>query len=116
MVNEGEFVSKHLLEWFTDSSIMPQYSPPYSPESNGQDERLKRTISDKERVKVNGTGPAHKNVRAEVIDTASYIRNRMFIEGCQREGIAPNKALTGITPDVFKLRRFGCTASVNIPS
>lgn len=65
---------------------------------------------------VNHLGPEQKNLWAEAVAAANYIRNRMFSMGCQREGVTSIEAPTGIKPNVSNLREFGCKAFGNNPS
>lgn len=58
---------------------------------------------------------SYKNLWDDAVDTANYIRNRMYREGCQREGVTLIEALTGIKPDVSNLRIFGCPEYFSIP-
>ena len=44
--NGGEYVTNDLKGFFTSKGIIPEFSPPYSPESNGVAERLNRTIGE----------------------------------------------------------------------
>lgn len=115
MDEEIKFVRKELKNWFNDSRIVPEYCPSYSPESNEISERLNRTLLDKARGMINPLGSKYKNCWAEEMAAARYIRNMMFGMGCKMEGVTPIEALTGIKQDVPSLRKFSCTALVNIP-
>lgn len=70
----------------------------------------------KAQVKVNPLGSNHKNLWEEVTATENYIRNWIDSDVFQRDGVTHIEELTGIKPDIFHLRKFGCTAFSNIPS
>lgn len=96
MDNAGEFIGRYLQVWFTESGIMYEYYQTDSPKPKGRTERLNRTILDKTREMINHLGASYNNIWVEDVATAKYIWNRMYSKGCQREGVTPIEALTGI--------------------
>ena len=85
----------------------------YSPESNGKDERLNRTLLlDATYV------PHHVQLWAEAVNTACYIRNRLHSTATSDSGKTPFEVLVNKKPDLSGLshvRMFGSKAFVHIP-
>lgn len=100
MGNGGEYISNKLHKWFREKVINPEFSPPYSPESNAGEERSIRTLLDKARTMVNPLGIDHRGLWEETVASANYSRKIMFSAGCQRENLTPYETLTGTRPDV----------------
>lgn len=117
MDNGGEFEGNNTLDWFRNQVIHPEYTTPYSPESNGRAERLNRTLLDRARTMINMKGsPQRKTLWADGVCTANYIRNRMYSSACQAQNVTAIEALTGVRPDISHFKSFGCRAIICIPS
>lgn len=101
---------------FTESEIMCEYYPPFTPDSNGRAERLNRAMLDKSCSVINPLGFSYTNLWADAVATANYIRDVMYRKGCQRQGVTPIRELMGIKPDMSNLRIFGCASLVTIPN
>lgn len=86
--NGGEFKSFKIRDWCLKQGIKQEFSPPYSPQSNGVAERSVRTI--KETVRAIGLqSDAGPKLWPYLATTAAYIRNRVP----NSKGIIPERAL-----------------------
>jgi len=74
--NGGEYVTKDLKGFFTSKGIIYEFSPPYSPESNGVAERLNRMIGESLRAMLESAPIYDKKLWAEAVLTSVYIKNR----------------------------------------
>jgi len=59
--NGGEYVTKDLTGFFTSKRIIHEFSPPYSPESNGVAERLNLTTGESLRAMRESASTYDKN-------------------------------------------------------
>lgn len=75
----------------------------YTPEQNGKAERLNRTLMEKVRPMLAGSGMP-KNMWAEAVVTANYVRNRSPATGRDK---TPWEQFYGLKPDVSHLRTWG---------
>lgn len=114
MENGGDYKGKQLLNWFTESSIIPQCPLPYSPETNRRAKRIDGTVIYKERVMLSRLDSEYQKLWAESIDTANHIRNCMLNGGCHQQDMIPIEDLMSVRRDVSNLRTFECTAYVNV--
>lgn len=96
MDNSDEFVAKDLRSWFTDSGIIPECFPPYCLESFEQDERLNRTLLEKERAKINPLNPDVKSLCADAVATDNYITKSMLRNGYKLGAVTLIECLSGI--------------------
>ena len=78
--NAKEFLSKELKICLKEKGIEHEMSVPYSPESNGKDEKINLTLMDMARSMLAGANhlPNHQRLWAEAVSNANYIRNRLF--------------------------------------
>lgn len=104
MDSGGKFIGDDLKSWFTNSEIIPKYSPPYSPESNGRAEMLNRMILNMARTMKTPLGPGVKNLWSKVVATSYHICIRMFRSGLQLGAVTIIEGLTGIKPNVSHLQ------------
>jgi len=110
--NGGEFCSKDMTKFLSDSGIHHQLSVPYSPEQNGKAERLNRTIIEKVRCLLKDSQLPNK-FWAEAANTVSYLLNRSPTK-CSE--VTPLQTWTGRKPTVKHVRIFGCKAYAHIPA
>jgi len=71
----GEYVTKDLKGYFTSTGIIYEFSPLYSPESNGVAERLNHTIGESLRAMLESASTYDKKLWAEAVLTSVYIKN-----------------------------------------
>ena len=71
--NGGEYVTKDLKGFFASKGIIHEFSPPYSPESNGVAERPNRTIGESLRAMFESASTYNKKLWAEAVLTSVYI-------------------------------------------
>lgn len=106
MKNGREYIVGDLNDWLTEENIIPENSPTYHPELNGQAERLNRTLLNKKRAMINTLGPRHKKLWSDEVSAASDTGERMFSNWLEKYGVTIVEALTGIKPEVPNLRHF----------
>lgn len=111
----GEYVGHKLQYWLKQRGIVHEVTTPYSPESNGSAERLNRSLMDMARTLIWGMETPRKELWAEAVNTACYIRNRLITASC-KEVYTPYEVLHGRKPDVSHLKIFGSKAYVYKPS
>jgi hypothetical protein len=68
--NGGEYVTKDLKGFFESKGIIHEFTPPYSPESNGVAERLNRTIGEALRAMLESAVTYDKKLWAEAVLTS----------------------------------------------
>ena len=73
--NGGEYVNRHLMEFLQDNGIQHQTTIPGTPQQNGAAERLNRTLLDKVRSMLLGSGLPQR-LWGEAMYTANYVRTR----------------------------------------
>jgi transposase InsO family protein len=110
--NGGEYVNKQLKDFLRDCGIQQQTTIPKTPEQNGAAERLNRTILDKVRCMLIGSGLSQR-LWGEAIFTANYVRNRSPTS--EHPDKTPEEAYIGHKPSISHLRVFGSKVSVWIP-
>jgi len=71
-----EYVTKDLNRFFASKGIIREFSPPYSPESNGVAEHLDRLIGESLRAMLESASTYDKKFWAEAVLTSVYIKNR----------------------------------------
>jgi transposase InsO family protein len=74
--NGGEYVNKELEDFFAETGILHDPTPPYSHESNGVAERLNRTLFTMARCMT--CDVKDQRLWAEAIQTAVYLKNRLL--------------------------------------
>lgn len=110
--DNGTEYKGRLEEFFRIQGIVHQTSADYTPEQNGRAERLNRTLMEKVRAMLQEFDLAPE-FWAAALDTACHVRNCMPTAG---ETQSPHMLFYGTAPDVERLRVFGCTAYVHVPS
>ena len=73
--NGGEFCSKEFEEFCEKCGISRQKTTPYTPQQNGDAERMNKTLMERERSMLSGAGLGQE-FWAEFMDTACYLVNR----------------------------------------
>ena len=107
----GEYVNSTLAEYFKVKGVMHQRSAPYTPEQNGAAERLNRTLLERVRAMlIDAQLP--KNMWAEAVLTANYIRNRSPVTD---QRMTPWEAFFGEKPNVSNMKAFGAKVYVLVP-
>ena len=97
--------------WLKETGVVHQLSSEYTPQQNGRAERLNRTLTEKTRaLLLQHSLP--QEFWAAAMDTASYLRNRLPVEGKEK---TPVELFSGEKPDLSNLRVFGCLAYVHVP-
>lgn len=115
--NAKEFLSSELQQWLSRKVIIQELTPPYSPESNGRAERINRTLLDMARTMLLDCEhiPERMRLWAEAVNTANYIRNRMYTSASYDPNKTPYEIVMGTKPDLYHLRKFGSKGYVHIP-
>jgi len=85
--NGEEYVTKESKGYFESKGIIHEFTPHYSPESNGVAEPLNRTIEEALRAMLESAVTYDKKLWAEALLTSAYIKN------CE-----PHSALKDLTP------------------
>lgn len=73
--NGSEYINEYLDKFYRDKGIKVETTIRYTPEQNGAAERLNRTLLDKVRSML-ASASLPKNLWAEAVVTANYVRNR----------------------------------------
>lgn len=111
----GEYLSRQLQTWFSQKGIRHESTTAYSPESNGKAERLNRTLLDSARCMMQNLENLNAcDLWAEAINTANFIRNRLFTKSCQLD-MTPFQTVFHSKPNLSHIRIFGCKAFVHKP-
>ena len=101
--NGTEYINATLEAFCRDKGIFMETTVRYTPEQNGKAERLNRTLMEKVRPMIAGSGMP-KNMWAEAVVTANYVRNRSPLSGRDK---TPWELFYGSKPDVSHLRTWG---------
>ena len=104
-------MSSDLEEYLRKRAIKQETSVAHCPQQNGVAERMNRTLLDSARAMVYHA-KLGKVFRAEAVNTAAYIRNRVVTS---TSGKAPYERWYGRIPDVSHFRVFGCIAYGHVP-
>ena len=107
----GEYLNKDLNQYFAGKGITHQTTAPYTPQQNGAAERLNRTLLERARPMLLGSGLPPK-LWAEAIVTANHLRN---LSPSNNRDKTPWELFYGTRPDISSLRVFGSTAYALIP-
>ena len=105
--NGGEFVNNAFDEFLATEGITRELSVPYTPQQNGVAERANRTLVEMARAMMVHAG-VKKNLWAEAVSTAVYIRNRCPTKFLQNK--TPFEEWCGHKPNVKHFKIFGCLA------
>jgi len=111
--NGGEYVTKDLKGFFGSKGIIHEFSPPYSPESNGVAECLNRTIGESLRAMPESAPTYDKKLWAEAVLTSVYIKNRQPHSALK--DLTPYEAFYGIKPSIQHLQPFGRECYIHVP-
>jgi len=111
--NGGEYVTKDLKGFFTSKGIIHEFSPPYSPESNGVAERLNCTIGESLRAMLESPSTYDKKLWAEAVLTSVYIKNRQPHSALK--DLTPYEAFYGTKPSIQHLQPFGRECYIHVP-
>lgn len=101
--NGSEYINSRLKDYCRTRGIKLETTVRYTPEQNGAAERLNRTLMEKVRPMLTAAN-LPKNLWAETLMTANYVRNRSPVAGKTK---TPYELFFGIKPDVSHLRTFG---------
>ena len=108
-----EFLQGAVGEMCRKRGIRQSHTASYSPQQNGQVERMNRTL-----VEMARTMLLHANLPPRywgyAVECAGYIRNRVPTSAL--DGKSPFEAATGKKPNLSHLRVFGCQVMVRIPT
>ena len=107
----GEYISNDFSNFCSEHGIIHEFTPPYSPQSNGVAERKNRSLTDLVNALLESAGMP-KMWWGEAILTVNFVLNRVITK---RSDITPYEAWRGRKPNVNFLRTWGCLAKVNIP-
>ena len=111
--NGTEFKNSSFASFLREHGIVQEFSPAYTPQSNGMAERENRTLVEKASSMLHSRG-LPRRLWAEAIVTAAYLLNRV---PCRRETEAtPYSEWFGHKPDVSNLRIFGSECYVHVSS
>ena len=108
----GEFQSSQLQNFMKDRGITHETTAGYTPQHNAA-ERLHRTLHDSARAMLI-RAKLPESLWGEAVRCANYVRNRTPVS-LSADGRTPLEILTGSTPNLHRLRTFGCDAWVLIP-
>ena len=109
----GEYNNKDFLDILGSNGITYEPAPPYSQHKNGVSERMIRTINTKARSMLLDAALPMR-FWAEAIRTSCYLHQRTPSSSLP-DGKSPYEMLSGKTPNICHLRRFGCIAYKWIP-
>jgi len=111
--NGGVYVTKDLKGFFESKGIIHEFSPPYSPESNGVAERLNQTIGESLRAMLESAPFYDKKLWAEGVLTSVYIKNRQPHSALK--DLTSYEAFYGSKPSIQHLQPFGRECYIYVP-
>ena len=76
--NGGESCGKKFDQLCKQCGIAHQNTTPYTPQQNGYDERMKKTLMDKAKSMLSGAGLAQE-FWEEAVDTTKYLLNMYYL-------------------------------------
>lgn len=110
--NGREYISNDIRSFFDEKGIQCEFTIRYTPEQNGVAERMNRTIIERARCMILNS-KLTKNFWSEAALTAVYLINRSPTSAL--DGELPATLWYKETPNLKKLRVFGCVAFLKIP-
>jgi len=111
--NGGEYITTDLIGFFTSKGIIHEFSPPYSPESNGVAERPNRTIGESLRAMLESAPIYVKKLWAEAVLTSVNIKNRQ--PHLALHDLTPYEAFYCTKPSIQHLQPFGRECYIHVP-
>lgn len=108
--NGGEFVNGEMTTWLDDKGVHHQKIPKESPQSNGVAKRMNRTLQDRARSMLIGSGLGG-GFWVEDTGSASHIRNRGVVRILSK---TPEKLWSGKFPTIKHLKAYGPKAYVSL--
>jgi len=111
--NGREYLSTEMKDYFKKQGIQYELTIRYTPEQNGVAERMNRTILEKGRCMLLGSG-LPKYLWTEAVLAAVYVINRTPTNALYNS--IPAEKWFGTKQDVSKIKVFGCLAYVRIPT
>ena len=111
--NGAEYVTKDLKGFFASKGIIHEFSPPYSPGSNGVAELLNRTIGESLTAMLESSPTHDKKLWAEAVLTSVYIKNRQPHSALKE--LTPYEAFFGTKPSIQHLQPFGRECYIHVP-
>ncbi len=109
--NGTEYVNIKMHEYTRSNGIVHSTTAPYNPQSNGVAERMNQTLMSKVRAMLL-LGKLSGKFWAEALLHAVFIQNRLSIKAL--DWMSPFTFLTGLVPNLSKVRVFGSRAYVVI--
>ena len=115
--NDSVFLSSDFQNWLRGKGIVHELTSTYSPESNGKAERLNRTLIDMARTMLMNINSdwIQQRLWAEAVNTANFLRNRMFCTASNDKSKTPYETIMNKQPYLGHIREFGSKAFVHIP-
>jgi transposase InsO family protein len=110
--NGGEFESLQFEDFCTSAGIKRQFIVPYNPQQNGVAERKNKTMCEIEKAMMFDQDLPN-SLWVEATSTAMYIQN-MFPHDILKDK-TPEEVFSGIKPEVWHLRIFGCPVYIHVP-
>jgi hypothetical protein len=108
----GEYINAAFKSWCAGRGIVVEPTAPYSPQQNGKVERLNRTLVERARVMLLGSGLDPKLYWGYAVEYANWLRNR---SPYAPTGITPYEGLMGEKPDISKAHVFGGRVVYKVP-
>ena len=110
--NVKEFINADLLEFFGESGIDVDATPPYAYELNGFIERMLQTIGNRIRALIYGSS-CPLEWWPQAAEAAAYLLNRSPTDAL--DNVTPFERWTGRKPCLKYVRKFGSVATVLVP-
>ena len=110
--NGTEYVNKKLIGFFDETGILHQKSNAYTPQQNGVAERMNRTLVEKAKCLM-FDADLPKCYWAEAMKMASLLIN---VTVTSSHDDVPCRRYYGVVPDISKLKLFGSSVMVHVPS
>lgn len=110
--NGGEYIFGRFRDFCIEAGIKKEFCVPYNPQQNGVLERKNKSIVQATKVMIHDQD-FQIFLWAEASRTTMYVQNRFPHRILQN--MTPEKAFSGIKPDVSHSRIFGCPVYVHMP-
>lgn len=109
-----ELTQASMEAWFQSKGIVLETTAGYEPEQNGQVERMNRTLMEGTRAFLEDSN-LPPNLWGEALRAFNFVRNMRPANLKGESNKSPLELLTGDTPNLLMLRRWGCRALVHLP-